>query len=243
MSQNPRPEQHTGRSAAARVIGIILAIVLIAAVGVMAWQQTQTRDVPRQATTSRSAPATAATTASPTPSRAATPSPTAAVPAGCMASQRPITPSTMKIDRMKVSSPVLSLGLDADNAAAAPPKNEPRTVAWYNRGPRPGSAKGKVVLSIHTYHTGGALGNELAQADSGLTKGDLIRMADSSGHQACYRYDHRIKVKVTDYDPESDIIYADSGAPMLAIVICWDYDASRSDWDSRFVFYATPVTA
>lgn len=142
---------------------------------------------------------------------------------------------------MRVSSPVRSLGLDADNAAAAPPKDEPRTVAWYNRGPRPGSDKGKVVLSIHTYHKGGALGNELRDPGAGLRKGDLIRLSDSSGDQACYRYDHVAKVMVKDYDPSSDIIYDNTGKPMVVIVICWDYNRSDKQWDSRLLFYATPV--
>lgn len=241
MTQNPSSENRPGHSRRTRLIGLLVALLVIAVAATMIWRQT--RDVPQAATGSPAslAPASSAS-ATPTPTPSPTPS-RAAVPAGCMAKQQPITPSTMKIDRMKVSSPVLSLGLDADNAAAAPPKDEPTTTAWYNRGPRPGSAKGKVVLTIHTYHKGGALGNELRQPGSGLAKGDLIRMTDSSGRQACYRYDHNVKVMVKDYDPDSDIIYDDHGRPMLAIVICWDYDASRNDWDSRIVFYATPVTA
>lgn len=233
MTRNPHAEPRPGRRPAARIIGLVVALVLVAVAATIVWRQAG--DLPQAASSSpaRSAPS------SPSPA-----APTrAAVPAGCMARQQPITPAAMKIDRMKVSSPVMSLGLDADNAAAAPPKDEPRAVAWYNRGPRPGSATGKVVLSIHTYHDGGALGNELRQPGSGLTRGDLIRMTDASGRQACYRYDHNIKVMVKDYDPDSDIIYDDHGRPMLAIVICWDYDSSRNDWDSRIVFYATPVTA
>lgn len=216
----------------ARIIALVGALVLVVAAGALV----TTRHSGDEASPSTGDTASAAASPSTSPAVSSTPS-------GCMADPRPITPTTMTIDRMKVSSPVVSLGLDADNAAAAPPKDEPRTVAWFNRGPMPGSDKGKVVLSIHTFHNGGALGNELQNPSSGLAKGDLIRLADSSGEQVCYRFDHVAKVMVKSYDPSSTIIYDNTGRPMVVIVICWDYNAPDKQWDSRLLYYATPVAA
>ncbi|WP_051232965.1 class F sortase [Acidipropionibacterium thoenii] len=234
------------RRTSARIIGLVVAVVLLIVGGVMVWNQS------RNAHTSVGEPSPApssapATTSTPTPSPAGpTPSSASASAgelAGCAAQPRPITPATLRIDQMKVSTHVLSLGLDSSGAAAAPPKNDPSGVAWFNKGPRPGSARGKVVLSTHTYHLGGALGNELYDSSNKLRKGAVIRLADSSGTTVCYRFDRSTKVTVADYDPDSTVLYDDAGAPMLAIVICWDYNKDTSDWASRIIFYGTPVWA
>lgn len=220
----------------ARIIGLVLAVVLLVLAGAMVWHQARGGVASTAVSTSAGRPASGVPSAAPlAPS-------SAAVPAGCTADPGPIVPVSMRIDRMKISTTVISLGLDANNAAAAPPKDEPSTVAWYDKGPKPGSGKGKVVLSVHTYHVGGALGNTLYDPQRGLRKGDVIRLTDTRGTTVCYRYDHSLKIAVKDYDPASTILYDDSGRPTVAIVICWDYDASAADWDSRVIFYGTPVS-
>lgn len=142
---------------------------------------------------------------------------------------------------MNVDSPVLSLGLAEDGTPQTPPLDQPSSVGWYTLGPKPGTRQGKVVLTAHTFHTGGALGNELFDSRNGIKPGALIQLGDASGRTQCYRYSHAIKVLVKDYDPSSTVIYDSAGAPLLALVICWDYDAARRSWASRIVFYATPL--
>lgn len=157
---------------------------------------------------------------------------------------QPITPSRFSIESMDVTSKVLSLGTDAETgAAAAPPKNQSQTVGWYNEGPKPGSDKGKVLLTIHTYRNGNALGNEL-NSEGGLEPGDIIRMSDNAGNTVCYRYREALKVWMKDYnDAPTDILYDDAGDPEVAIIICWDFNGSTKQWDSRIIFYADPVVA
>ena len=149
-------------------------------------------------------------------------------------------PTRITLGDVASHAPVMSLGLAADGTAAAPPKDQPKTVGWYNLGPRPGSDKGKVVLTAHTYHRGGALGNAL-NSEQGLRLGDVIRLTDASGRTLCYRHTRTAKVMVKDYDPKSTVLYDDHGAPMLAIVICWDYERSTKFWASRIIFYAEPL--
>ena len=48
---------------------------------------------------------------------------------------------------------------------------------------------------------------------------------------------------VKDYDPDSTAVYDNLGDPMLAIVICWDYEPATKFWASRIVFYATPLAS
>lgn len=170
----------------------------------------------------------------------------ATVPAGCAAEQSPmIDPKTFAIDRMKVKTTMLSLGRDSSGAAAAPPlddlKKAAKQVGWFDEGPKLGAAKGNAVLTIHTYHTGDALGNQLYDAKNGLKVGDLIRITDSTGKTLCYTYERSTKVMVKDYDPTSNVLYDYEGKPQAVIVICWDYVKSTREWDSRILYYLKPV--
>lgn len=172
-----------------------------------------------------------------TPAASATPG----LPAGCTASPSPMVPTRIEVGSRGVDSPVLSLGMADDGSIATPPFDQPRSVGWFNQGPRPGSSQGKVVLTAHTFHAGGALGNQLVDADQGLHPGDVIRLRDANGQVQCYRYAAAQKIMVKDYDPSSTAIYDTTGRPMLAIVVCWDWEPSTRFWASRIVFYATPM--
>lgn len=165
------------------------------------------------------------------------------VPAGCSTQASPIVPTRITMGSVTTDSPVLSLGLAGDGSIETPPFDQPRSVGWFNGGPKPGAAQGKVVLTAHTFHKGGALGNALHDEKSGLKVGDVIRVTDASGKTLCYRYTKQAKLLVKNYDPNSTAVYDNDGKPMLAIVICWDWDAARKFWDSRVVYYAEPLAA
>lgn len=167
------------------------------------------------------------------------PEPTA-VPLGCPSDPQPLTnPVSMTLISQQLELPMISLGLDAEGAPAAPPGNEGYTVAWYNGGPLIGSDHGRAVLTSHTFHRGGALGNDL---NNGLVKvGDLIKFTDAYGNTACYRYSGSLRILVADYDPESDVLYDFSGAPQLALVVCSDYTSSGEAL-GRVIHYADLVT-
>lgn len=240
-----------------RLVVAVLVVVLVLALGTW-WinrpQQTQVAPT-TSPTPTVSVPAPPSSTASPvavSPSSAAAstaPVTTASTsPAAALADCQPIDGKGFVPDRFTMEHPpaderVLALGLDADGAIAAPPKNQPRTASWWNGGPRPGSDKGKVVMSIHTYRTGDALGNEMyAGGTSQLKAGDLIKLHGPGGKVACYEFVEAKKVWVTDYDPNSDVMVDFDGTPMLAIVICWDFKKSDEIWHSRIFFYAKPVS-
>ncbi|WCC81038.1 class F sortase [Cutibacterium equinum] len=179
----------------------------------------------------------AATTSAADSAAAATPQKKGPVPAGCMTNPKPIMPTKYSIDGMKVSAKVMALGVDSTGAAATPPKSDPSSWAWFNEGPMPGSNKGKVALNGHTYHKGGAIGNRLL-AD--LKTGDIIRISDKAGQTVCYRFDHKTKIMVKNYDPNSNVLYDDNGPAQIVIVVCDDY-RGKDDWASRVLFYANPV--
>lgn len=151
-------------------------------------------------------------------------------------------PVRYEIERFKSDEKVVSLGLDKSGSIAAPPLNEPRMASWWNQGPKAGSDAGKVVLSIHTYRKGGALGNQMFKGGkSALQPGDRIILRGAKGEVACYDFVEAKKVFVKDYDPNSSVMVDYDGAPLLNMIICWDYIKGSKDWDSRVFFYAKPV--
>lgn len=163
--------------------------------------------------------------------------------AGCSKDFSPMTPTRTTIGSIVRNTSVLSLGLAQDGSVATPPFSQPNSIGWYNLGPRPGDATGKVVLTAHTFRNGGALGNAMHASNGGLRAGDVIRVSDATGRTLCYRYTSSTKIAVKDYDPDSTIVYDAKGKHQLAIVTCWDFDARREHWDSRVIYYAEPITA
>ena len=234
---------HTGDSAQSgspkwRIVALVVVIALIiAAIALIFIQHNNNSDSAGGAASSTTATTTSSTSGIPAASAAKK----GPVPAGCMKNPKPIVPVKYSIDGMKVSAKVLSRGVDETGAAGAPPKNDPSSMAWFNQGPKIGSDKGNAVLTAHTYHKGGALGNRLYDKNNGIKKGDIIRLTDKAGQTVCYRYDHDTKVMVKDYNPNSNILYDNNGPAQAAIVICWDYVKKTGEFDSRVIFYAYPV--
>ena len=112
-----------------------------------------------------------------TPSPQLTRSPDPLPSAGeCTTAKKGFVPTSFTMEGFDVEYPIMSLNVDENGNIAAPPKNLSHTASWWNAGPKPGSDAGKVVISVHTYRNGGALGNEMYSDDDGpaLQPGDII---------------------------------------------------------------------
>ena len=218
----------------------VLALIL----AILWWQQRTAVQGPGglaqgpSAATSTAAPATSrGTSPASRPADQTSPSSAASLPEGCATQATAMTPARMTIPSMDLDTQVLSLGLADDGSIATPPFSQPDAVGWFNQGPKPGADKGKVVLTAHTFHAGKALGNKLFEKDHGLKPGALITLRDAQGKVQCFRFTTAQKIAVKDYDPDSTAVYDNLGDPMLAIVICWDYEPATKFWASRIVFY------
>lgn len=227
-----------------RVLTIVVAVALVAAVATwLVIRPSEPSVGPTPSPTSVMVPPSA------TPSQSVSPSSVPSTTADAKyADCDPIdaegfVPDTFRMDNPEADERVLSLGLDADGNIAAPPMDQPRTASWWNQGPRPGSDSGKVVMSIHTYRNGGALGNEMYDdAGANLVPGDLIKIEGADGRTACYEFVEASKIWVDEYDVDSDVMVDFEGDPLLTMVICWDFDRETEIWDSRILFYAEPVS-
>lgn len=184
------------------------------------------------------------------PSEAATSAPAAASPtasanpaaANCTAVGEGFVPNRFSIERFGVDEPIVALNLDKDGNIAAPPLDEPRMASWWSGGPQPGADKGKSILSIHTYRTGKALGNEMfADGKSQFQPGDIIKLYGDAGQVKCFQYTGAEKIFIDDYDPDSTVMVDFEGDPSLTIIICWDFESSTEVWESRVFFNFEPV--
>ena len=221
-----------GLAAAALTIAIVLSLLFIFKPSSPSSTPTQDATVATSTTAVESTPATGSTESSPPAENTCT-----------ALDDLGFVPVRYAIESLGVDADVLSLDLDEDGLIAAPPKNQPNTASWWNGGPAPASEAGQVVLSIHTYRNGGAVGNQLYEnGESQLKAGDVIKLWDAEGRMACYEYVDAEKIMVSDYDPESDLMVRIDGDPALAIIICWDHKEGTDDWDSRVFFHFKPVT-
>ena len=250
MTTDPQPTR--SRLPLLIVVAAVIAVVALIALMIPRGGQTDALPAPASPTVSLAAspspelPSPSPSQASTAPAVSSSPvaSPTGTAPAECTDPGGGFVPTRFAIPAVGAEERVVSLNLDEDGNIAAPPKDEARTASWWNAGPMPGSSQGKALLSIHTYRTGKALGNELyADGEPQLAKGDLIKLYGEDGQVQCYEFTGATKVWVADYDPQSDVMIDYEGEPQLAIIICWDYTKATGTWDSRIFFYASPVTA
>lgn len=203
---------------------------------------TPTAPEPSPAKAESKAPTKATTTTQQQKQETRAPATKAAAPAKqdgngkCTNTNRPITkPTRFVVSRMGVDVPMMNVGKDENGKPGAPPKSAAYAVAWYNRSSEVASKQGNVMLTAHTYRNGQALGNDLVK---GLQPGDVIKISDKSGAQACYTYTGKRKVDVKTYDAKSGWFYNPTGPAQLALMVCWDRNPATGDWDSRYIFYA-----
>ena len=162
---------------------------------------------------------------------------TAKLPKGCRKQSEQSFVPTRVIVRGIVKTSVLALGVDENDAPAAPPLSQPDIFSWYKLGRAPGSQQGNVLLLAHTFSTRPVLGNVLLQK---LHQGDLIILKGQTKQQrACYRVSVQpVPVEPADY---GQLVYQWYTPAQLTITVCSDYDQVEREWRTRTVWFASPV--
>ena len=252
------------RSRAARVwaaVSVLLALVGIASIAVARQEQHGTDPVrydvpvalvpPPPVTVLRPAPA-----ASPrAPDPAASPplaAPGASVaPVDPAASPRPADPAAiggapavsplpasrpvrLTIPVLRVTSPVMDLGLTADGAMEMPPGAYP--VGWYDRGPTPGQT-GPAVIVGHVDWAGerGALYGLRV-----VRPGDRVVVDRADGTTAVFQVD-RVERHAKDDFP-TDEVYGDVGWPALRLITCGGrFDTRSGRYEDNVIAFARLV--
>lgn len=70
----------------------------------------------------------------------------------------------------------------------------------------------------------------------------MIRISDGGGRDVCYRFTGALKVRVSDYRPDSGLVHDNDGPAQLVIVVCSDYPLVGDAAASRALYYADLVT-
>ena len=218
---------------------VIAAVAIILVAALTAWWLLSPKDRQDAASTPAATPSVSSE-AAPSPAESASPSGDGScsplTPAGFI-------PVRYSIEKIDVEADVISGTTDSEGFIEAPPLDQPKTAAWWSQGPAAASDSGQVVLSIHTYRNGGAVGNQLYTDDGPqLSQGDVLKLYSAEGQVACYQFDSTEKVMESDYDPESDVMVRYEGDPALAIIICWDFKPETEIWASRIFFKFKPLT-
>lgn len=155
---------------------------------------------------------------------------------------KPFTPKTITVPGVTRDATVLALPRDAAGVPQAPPiSSEGKTqFAWdIPSSPKPGSAKGNVLLNAHTYPDGTALGNKLL---AGLQVGERVivrgESKDGRAQMLCYRVTKRDVIIASDGSWE---YYEANGPPQIAIIVCSPPRLGPGHWLKRTIWYASPM--
>jgi sortase (surface protein transpeptidase) len=174
----------------------VLAVVLIAALGLLLWHQTMGNR--------------AAGPPLP-PSSAARPGFTVPTPARALPQSRPIR---LEIPRIGVRTDLMLLGKNPDQTLETPPLERAQEAGWYRFGPTPG-ARGPAVIVGHVDSTKGpAVFYRLGD----LRPGETVRVLRKDGRTAVFQIDSVEKV-AKDHFPTQKV-YGDLPYPGIRLITC-----------------------
>jgi hypothetical protein len=146
------------------------------------------------------------------------------------------SPAKLSVPGVFNDAPVLALARDSHDVPSIPPLTDTgkREVAW-DRPPgiKPGSPTGNVLLNVHTWPDGTALGNQLLK---GLKVGGLI-VVRNADEVLCYRVEKRTEVPTGTLIPA---LYQTGGTPQLVIIACSGTRLGPANWTKRTLWYASP---
>ncbi|HEY0965228.1 MAG TPA: class F sortase [Candidatus Saccharimonadales bacterium] len=156
------------------------------------------------------------------------------------ADNKPFIPTSLLIQGVgKRSVQALGRIKVGDNGFSLPDPEglDPQVFAWDADGAKPGSKKGAVNFTAHTYPPGQeALGNFLYEK---LQGGDVFTVIGRTG-KLQYQVVERVEVRVADYP--ADRVLDASGSSMLTITVCSGERRGPGDWTMRTIWFAVPVS-
>lgn len=154
----------------------------------------------------------------------------------CSTGVAPFVPRRFHAQGVVEGADVLALSRDSRGVPGVPPVTTAGKddVGFDAPGVAPGSARGNVVLTMHTWPDGSALGNRLL---AGLQEGERLVLA-AGRTRLCYRVTDRVEVP---FDAPSDRAYDDEGPPQVVIIVCSGTRTGPGEWSHRTLWFASPV--
>lgn len=175
------------------------------------------------------------------PAPPATPAPPAGTPAQSTAPDPEpsvAAPSTLTIDSIGVSSPLITLGLADDGTIAVPqPGPDYDSAAWFDGSPRPG-AVGPSVIEGHVDSAKG--GPSVFYRLGDLEVGDEITVAREDGGSTTFAVTGSQRYAKDDFPTLA--VYGNTERPELRLITCGGpFDASTGHYRDNTVVFARAV--
>ncbi|MYZ37166.1 class F sortase [Streptomyces sp. MnatMP-M17] len=220
MSSAYHPVRRLGTVPARRRLALAVPAVLVsAALAVLAGCSSATGTAADQASSASSA--AVGTAASGT-------HPTGAPEAG-----RPAAPVEIAIPSIGVTSPLMELGLNADETVEVPPAEKGMTAGWYTGGSVPGEAGAAVIIGHNDTRFGKAVFHDLKK----IAKGAEITVTDDRGESARFTVTGTESVSKDSFPTEK--VYGPTDEHALRLITCdGDFDAQGHPVNNLIV-YAT----
>jgi hypothetical protein len=165
-------------------------------------------------------------------------SPAAPKPPGRSATTGPAplprsTPLTLAIPSVRLSAPLLGLGMDGKGAAELPPFSLPRTAGWLRDSASPGEAGTAVVVGHVDTTSGPAVFWNLAAVRPGAEV-DVTRL---DGRTAVFTVDRLGEYPKTGF-PAAQVYGPSSGAQLRVVTCGGAFDRARHEYTGNVVLFA-----
>jgi LPXTG-site transpeptidase (sortase) family protein len=141
-------------------------------------------------------------------------------------------PYTVRIPRIGVDAPVVSIHVN-DDRVLVPPR-ELSVVGWWSEGAAPGAARGSAVLVGHSARAGGGVFDEVGE----LQPGDTIEVLGTND-ALTYAVESVEVLSKEDLARNAEEIFDQGGRGRLVVITCEDFDGTS--WRSNIVTIASPA--
>ncbi|RIV41664.1 class F sortase [Micromonospora radicis] len=143
-------------------------------------------------------------------------------------------PVEVRIPRIGVRAPLVSVAADAAGALEVPPLDRPGVAGWYRPGASPGELGNAVVVGHVDSPAGPAVFFDLGR----LRPGDTVHIARADATVVRFAVDG-VEAYPKDGFP-TDLVYGPGGAVGLRLITCGGrFDQDRGEYVDNVVVFAT----
>ncbi|WP_457033185.1 class F sortase, partial [Kitasatospora sp. P5_F3] len=141
-------------------------------------------------------------------------------------------PTSLRIPAIKVSAPLLGLGLDASGHLDTSPVGKSNQAGWYRNGPSPGSAGNAIMAGHADTRSGPAVFYRLGL----LRPGDKVEVARQDRRTAVFTID-AVRIYPRTAFPDA-AVYGPTERPELRVITCGGKYDKKSGYSDNVVVFA-----
>jgi sortase (surface protein transpeptidase) len=142
-------------------------------------------------------------------------------------------PVSVRIPSTGTDSPLLSLGLRADDALEVPPGDPGAPAGWYNQSPVPGEP-GPAVLLGHVNATDGGPGVFAGLRQ--LRPGETIEVTRQDGTTVVFTVERAEQYSKDNFNTQA--VYGDTDGAQLRLITCDGYNILTGQFQDNYVVFA-----